>query len=374
MSATHTGLKVTCTRENLLEGLTRVTHIAGKNASLPILSNVLLRAHEGRLTLVTTNLEAGIRTYIRGKVEREGELTVPAALLTEYVTLLPNDVVTLEATESTLDVTTKERTSKVKGMPADEFPVLPDIEQPDHVAVDSALLRQAISQVAFAVATDDARPEISGVYLQLRGKAMTLVATDSYRLCERSLPLAQAAGRDLSVILPVRTLHELSRILDASAGTQIALSENQVRFTIGETELISRLIEGQYPDYQQIIPTESATTVTCDVDALVQAVRSTSLFCKSGINDVVLTVETDKQRIVIQATNAQVGESTSVVGTDRIDGTALKIVFNYRYLLEGLQSLDAPQATIRLVDQSSPGVIRPAEETGYLYLLMPIKQ
>lgn len=367
-------MKVSCTKENLLEGLFIVSHVAGRNATLPILGNVLLRAERSGLTLVTTNLEVGMQTRVRGKVEDEGHLTIPAGLLTEYVNLLPNDIVILTTDETTLEITTKTRTSKVKGMSAEEFPVLPAIEHPHTIEVQSSQFKQAISQVAFAVATDDARPEISGVLLTLHEKECTLVATDSYRLSERKLTLAKPVGADVHVIIPARTLLELSRIL-ADVGTlQVAVSENQIRFTVGETELISRLIEGHYPDYQQIIPERGTTTVSIDTDLLIQAVRSTSLFCKSGINDVQFHIDVAKQRLVVQATNTQIGESTSVVPVRTLEGDDLTIIFNYRYLLEGLQSISAPIVQLSFLDQNSPGVLRPEEGVPFLALIMPIKQ
>jgi len=366
-------MNITCTKENLLEGLTRVSHVAGKNTTLPILSNVLVKTEGGGITLITTNLETGMRATVRGKVEGKGEITVPAGILTEYVSLLPNGVVKLETEGDVLNVQMKSRTTKVKGMSADEFPVLPEVEKGVEVAVDGALLKQAIAQVGFAVAGDTARPEISGVYMHFSGDTCTLVATDSYRLSERVVPLTETLKEDTSIIVPVRTLQELTRVLQDDA-VKIITSESQIRFMMREVEIVSRLIEGRYPDYQQIIPTESSTTIEIGVEEFLQAVRSVSIFCKSGINDVSLTVQAEKNQLVVQATNTQIGESTAVLNVKRVSGTDLTIVFNYRYLMDGLQAFGEPAVQLKLLDQGNPGILAPKEGDYFLYLLMPIKQ
>ncbi|MFH1171118.1 MAG: DNA polymerase III subunit beta [bacterium] len=367
-------MKCVCTQENLSRGLLVVGHVASKNTTLPILSNILVRGDAAGILLSATNLEIGITKRIRGKVEREGVCAVPGRVFTEYVSLLEEGTVTMEEGGGDLVLRSEKGETKLHGLPAEDFPLIPHIPKENGYICGAKELREGISQVIFAAAYDDARPEISGVLLRFSEKNLVLVATDSYRLAEKHLKLDQGIhGSDASVIVPVRALQELLRILGQEGeSVSVYLAENQILFVTNETELISRLIDGQYPNYEQILPVNHETRAVMTTDELVKAVRATSLFSRPGINDLTLSF-TPPKTISLQAANNQIGENRQTVDAD-IDGAENTIVFNSRYLLDGLANLHREKAVFEMVNNANPGVFRPQGDDDYLYIIMPIKQ
>ncbi len=365
-------MKISCTQENLHRGLEIVSRASGRNTALPILSNVLLRAESTGLRLTATNLEIGLTCLVRAKVEGAGAYTVQGRLLNELVGLLSSDRIDLSLANGELSVVTKETKTSLKGLSADEFPIIPPIERKNPISLPVSQLKQAITQTIFAAAYDASRPEINGVLLKTDGANLILAATDSYRLAERQLALTSPAG-SVSAIVPIRALQELARVLDGAAETaDLYLSENQLLVAVGDIELVSRLIEGQYPNYEQIVPKDSKTQATVAVTELSRVVKAASLFCKSGINDVTLAFSGPGQ-LTVSAANSQVGANTTTIDC-AVKGPDNSAVFNYRYLLDGLANLDTPSAQIELTDPASPGLIRPASDQPYLYLVMPIRQ
>lgn len=260
-------------------------------------------------------------------------------------------------------------------MTAEDFPLIASVDAKHSVQMPVPDFKEALSQVLFAVALDETRPEISGVFFQLNKKGLTLAATDSFRLAERSVQLKQAPTEEGSFIVPNRTLQELNRILgDASQEEPLTIrwTENQVSFEFDGIELISRLIEGQYPDYQQIIPSNFKTELVIEAKELAQLVKSASLFCRAGINDVTLTVDPAKKQLEVKAANSQLGENKGAIQAEAT-GDENEIVFNYRYVLDGLNNMNTKQVRLMLIDKHNPGVFLPEGEKGYTYIIMPIK-
>ncbi|NUM25928.1 MAG: DNA polymerase III subunit beta [Candidatus Buchananbacteria bacterium] len=379
-------MKISCTQENLNQGLFVVSHIASKNTALPILNNILIKAAESSITLSSTNLEIGVSCVIRGKVEAEGDFTVQSRLLADYVGLLPRDRVDLETVENetVLQVACKNNSTKIKGQSAADFPLIPQIDRKNPYILNSQSLRQALSQVTFAVSISETRPEINGVLFNFVGDKLILAATDSYRLAEKTVILnKKSSSVPQKIIIPTRTLQELQRILgsfkDPAAisdleDVEIYLAENQILFVLGNIELISRLVEGQYPDYQQIIPNQFNTTTNLVSSEFIKATKTTSLFTRSGIYDVSLEFLPNKKEIVVSSANNQLGENFSRLSGE-ISGSNNKIVVNYRYLLDGLQNIGDEQVAVEIIDGSSPCVLRPGgKNKDYLYIIMPIKQ
>lgn len=367
-------MKFTCTQENLTHGLSAVSRVASKSAVLAILNNVLLIAEEGRVQLQTTNLELAISVVIRAKVDEPGRYTVPSKLLTDFISLLGNERVTLETAEGGLNVVSGHTQTTIKGTAAEDFPVLPTHEATSETTVPATTLRDALEGTVFAAANDESRPEISGTLLVLSEKTGVLAATDSYRLAEKKFTTLSTLSTDKKIILPSRTAQELLRLTpDDDTVVTIAVGEDQARFHFQETEIVSRVIEGQYPDYQQIIPSTWITKVSCDQEELLANVRATSLFCKAGINDITFDVQPDKKQIELRAANTQLGEHVATVAAI-IEGPATSSIFNFRYLLDGIQSLGGPQTTIEMQDHNAPAVLRNPKRDDALYLLMPIRQ
>lgn len=363
-------MKFSCTQENLHRGLQIVGHVATRNVSLPILNNVLLKAERGSLRLTATNLEIGVSCLVRAKVDQEGAFTVNGKLFADYVALLPAERIDIELEEKALVVTAPQAKTTIRGQPAEEFPLIPAVKRTKVIRLPGADLKAAITRTIFAAAADEARPEISGIFLGTHDQTLTLAATDSYRLAEQKLKLSGTIP-DLRAIVPQRALQEVLRTAGDDP-VEIAVEENQARFGYNDVELTTRLIEGQYPDYQQIIPRDHELTLEVTREEFVTAVKQASLFCKQGIYDV--TLEVDGQRVLrIRAANAQAGEHETRL-TAKMQGKPLAIVFNYRYLLDGLSSLPTETVSLELGTPASPGLLRPKGSAASLYLIMPIRQ
>src|SRR3989344_2505218 len=271
-------MRISSLQKNLKQGLSVVSHIAGKNSSLPILNNILIEAKDGNIKLITTNLEIGIVYSVRGKVEEEGMFTVDSKVVSDYVSLLPNKRVDIKKDEKSLIIETENYKTKILGQEAEDFPLIPSIEKDCFYKVNASELKKALSQVIFAVSNSETRMELSGELFDFNDGKLVVVSTDSYRLAEKEVKIETNVknGENKKIIIPAKTIQELIKILsgvrddDAIEGdmkdVEFYVSENQVMFSFGPVELISRLIEGQYPDYRQIIPGESKTKVVIGKD------------------------------------------------------------------------------------------------------------
>lgn len=376
-------MKFTCTQENLNKGLFVVGHLANKNVNLPILNNVLLKAEQGILKLSTTNLEIGINCIVRGKIEKEGEFTIDSKLFSDYVNLLPKGNVEIDlADNEMLKVDCENYNTKIKGLAAADFPVIPQVEKKDPIVCNVNDFRTAIAQVIFAVSTNESRNELTGVLIDFNtfepGK-ITLTATDSYRLAEKRIKHSVGQEEQTTVIVPAKTLSEVNRILsvykdaiEAPENIEISLADNQIVFSYDNVELISRLIEGQYPDYKQIIPKDTKSKALVHNAALTKAVKTNSLFSQSGIFDINMSLS-KQDGLKVSSTNAQVGENESKIDVE-FEGDDNSIVVNYRYLLDGLQNINSDELSVELIDSNTPCILKSKEDEGYLYIIMPIKQ
>jgi len=371
-------------QENLKQGLFFVGHIAGKNVNLPILNNVMIRASRGGVKLISTNLEIGITHNIRGKIEKEGEYTVDSRLVTDYVGFLPNQKVNISQKETSILITCGNYKTKIKGQPTEDFPLIPTINKDKYYSLKIDEFKKALSQVVFAVSANESRMELSGVCFVFSNNKLILAATDSYRLAEKEVNVkASRSGDDLKIIIPAKALQELIRILSGlSEGGDVGnnneeikfyISDNQILFTIKSTEMVSRLIEGQYPDYKQIIPGISKTTTIVNRLELIRAVKASSLFSKSGINDINLDFPANKNQVVISSASGQAGESYTTLEA-KIKGEDNGIIVNYNYLLDGLNNIEGENVKIEIVDNNTPCILRSEKDKNYLYIIMPIKQ
>jgi DNA polymerase-3 subunit beta len=326
-------------------------------------------------------LEIGISSVVRGKIDVDGVFTVDAKILTDYIGLLPNQRVDLVLDGVRLAVECDDYKTKINGQSAEDFPLIPQVERTATCKIRADEFKRALAQVVFAAATSDTRLELAGVLFLFNDKELVLAATDSFRLTEKKLKNL-SIGSELAnkrFIVPIKTLQEVIRILsggkDGEAGDEMEIyfSENQVLFVHGTTELVSRLIEGNYPDYKQIIPTQNKTKAIVKIDELMRAVKASSLFSKTGINDVNLDFPKNKAKMMISAASGQSGENMAEVEA-KISGDDNSMVLNYRYLLDGLNNLNEPSAVVMMVDGNTPCVIRPELDDSYQYIIMPIKQ
>ncbi len=378
-------MQIACTQENLLQGLSLVSHITGKNANLPILGNVLLKAENGGLRLSSTNLEMAVSTVIRGRVDQDGEFTVPAKLFQDCVGLLPSGKVDLRVNGDVLEVEADGNTSSIKGMSASEFPLIPRIAKDAGYRISGNELRQAINQVVFAVSVSESRPELSGVACFFHGDAgqdkMILVATDSYRLSERAIPLSSGGRTQESrCIVPARAMAEIGRILTSYKDevampefVEWSLTENQLAISFGAVELVTRLIEGSFPDYHQIIPTQFRGTETFSRAELAKAIRAASLFSRQGIYDVHFDFAADGSVKISSADTGTGAHTTTLKGeAERIEPS--RVTLNFRYLTDGLSAMFCDRVRVQMIDAMNPVLIAPADGTEFRYIVMPIRQ
>jgi DNA polymerase-3 subunit beta len=375
-------MKLTSLQENLKSGLTVVSHIAGKNVNLPILNNVMIEARDGNIKFITTDLEIGIVATVRGKVDEEGVFTVDAKVLSEYVSLLPNKKVEIKQKDLKMSVSSENYHTTIKGQGADDFPLIPKVDKESYYKVGVDEFKEALSSVVFAVSTAETRIELSGVYFDLSSDKLILVATDSYRLAERNIKISTNGSAGKRIIVPAKTIQELIRLLSAMKSesvsedkqeVEIYVSENQILFVVGSVELISRLIEGQYPDYQQIIPANSETKVLLNKAEMTRAVKASAIFSKTGINDINLDFPASKNKLTITSESSQVGENTAELEA-KLSGKDNGIVVNYRYLLDGLNNIESENIKLEVIDSSTPCILKSDKDDGYLYIIMPIKQ
>jgi DNA polymerase-3 subunit beta len=377
-------MKLSCLQENLNQGLEIVSHVAAKSANLPILNNILLQAKKEGLKLSATNLEIGVSCLVRAKIEEEGNTTCHSKLLFDYVNLLPNEKIDIRLENQEIKLKCQNFETKIKCLSAEDFPLIPEVEKKAPYICKVQDFKKAISQVIFAASPNEIRPEISGVLLNFLNKkdgVLKVAATDSYRLAEKKVRETVFPDANLkNVIVPAKTLTELLRILsvfkenfdEAPENLEIYISENQILFSYNNVEIVSRIIEGQYPEYEQIIPNEFKTQVVIDKDEFVKAIKAASLFSKSGIYDVNLTFD-PVGKITVYSANSQLGENLSKIDAE-INGEKNSITLNYRYLLDGLQNIETDEVIFQMTTPDAPCLLVPKSGNDYIYLVMPIKQ
>ncbi len=375
-------MKVSCLQENLQRALAQVSRAVATKTALPVLSNVLLATDDGRLRIAATNLEIGITTWIGASIDEEGRVTVDARLLSEFVNTLPNAPVSLAAEPGrlTLHVQSGRDKAGINGIDADDFPVIPRLEGEAYVAaVDPQVLRDMIAQVEFAAATDESRPVLAGVLARFEDRTLTLAAADGFRLAVREGELVEPVSERLDAIVPARGMRELARILaDQTEPVRLAITPNQSQLLVrvGDTEFLSRLIDGTFPDFRQIIPREFNTRLEMGRDAFLNAVRRAGYFARDN-NDVVrLEVHGGEEEFMpgsveISANAAERGSSQSFVDAS-VTGPELQIAFNSRYLSDVLGALRNGQVVVGVNGANQAGVVRSASADDYTHVIMPM--
>ena len=374
-------MKFTCTKENLIHGLQIVTGIASKPSNLPILSNILIHATESGVELASTNLDVSVKAYIRAKIETPGSFTVPAKTFLDYVNLLHDERVEIELAGNELGVKGGHSSTKIKGMPADEYPVIPEIEEKHAFTIAVDAWKAALARVAFAAAKNDIRPELSGVYFSFAkdgAQELVLAATDSYRLAEAKVPLGQGKD-DVRGIVPARTALEFVRLLslkgpdEAETNVRIWMSDTQIAVRYNQFEMNARLIDGNYPDYTQIIPKEFKTAANIDTDQLVKTIKAASLFTTTGVNAVALSLQPNENTVNVSSTSTQTGEHDATIDAD-VAGDDNSMLLNHRYVLDGLTHVGTDAVQFQMNSPETPCVFRPKGDESYLYIVMPIRQ
>ena len=373
-------MKLSCLQENLNRGLGIVGRAVATRTTLPITNNVLLSAEQSRLKLVATNLEMAVSCWIGAKVEEEGAITVPARLLTEFVSSLPSDKIdiSLSPQTKTLGLKCARFEARISGVDAKDFPPIPKVEDGIATSVDIEALRQGVSQVVFAAATEESRPVLTGVDAEFDGDVLTLAAADGFRLAVYKLPLAKPVTQKSEVIIPARTLAELNRLMiDQEEAIEIIVNpdKSQALFRLKNSELVSQLVQGSFPRYSQLIPQSYSTRAVVDVAQFLMATRTASIFARDGSGIVRLVIaaggEATPGKLTVSARSEEIGDDIGEIDAV-VEGEEAKIAFNGKYLVDVLSVLRESQVALETTNPSSPGVIRPVGVDNYLHVVMPM--
>jgi len=378
-------MKLSILQSKLKQGVNFVKNITSKSSTLPILNNVFLKAKGNFLNLIATDLEVGINWWILTKIEQEGEIVVPGKIFSDFIGLLPERAIELSVENNILSINAENYKTKIKGVSSENFPIIPKTGKEEWVSVESYPFCQSLSQVVDFTAPSTTRPEISGVYLSFEKSNLTMATTDSFRLGEKKISLEKFSNlsKKRSLILPQRTVRELINIFSEKEGEiKIFFEENQIMFErrLEETDhpqvqLVSKLIEGEYPKYEEIIPKKYKTEVILKREEFLNHIKTASLF-SGRINEIKIKVNPSKNRVEFFCQNAELGERRSHL-EGKIKGKEGNISFNHRFLVDGVLNIKTPEIFFALSEkkegEEGPGVLKPVGKDNYTYIAMPIQ-
>ncbi|MFC1711042.1 DNA polymerase III subunit beta [Patescibacteria group bacterium] len=373
-------MNLTILQENLSNGLNKVSKFIDNKAQLSILANILLVAEKGKLKLSATNLETGINLKLPAKVLKEGRITIPARTIVDFVSSLPADKIDLNLNKNQLTISCRNYKATLNGVSAEEFPAVPTLldqkieDKLEQINLQSKTFFQAVSQVAFTAAVDESRPILTGVKVEFFKEKIVLAATDGYRLSLKTIKVKKGAKKK-TLIIPSRALLELTKIYsqeeeNKNISLTLLKGENQAIFSINETEIITRLIEGEFPDIEKIIPQGKTTTIKLNKQDFQNAVKTASIFAKDSANIIKLKVE--KEKLKIMANAPEVGENEVELEVKK-DGEDNSIAFNFRFLQEYLNCLESEELVLDVLGPLKPGVFKPVDDDLFFYIIMPVR-
>jgi len=367
-------MKLIVLQENLSKAISCAERFVSTKTQLPVLSNIFLKTEKGKLKLQATNLETGITLWLEAKIEKQGEITIPARIFNEFVNSLPKEKVKLEFKDKKLSVSCGSFSASFAGISADEFPPLPSLKdkKPDVVFPFSSF-SPSITKVSFAAAHDEGRPVLTGVKFEPKEEELILAATDGYRLSVKKLKKSKIKISS-PLIIPARSLLEVLKIVGEGEEEEIGLSftekGNQVIFSLPEAEVISRLIEGEFPEYGKIIPSSFSTKLILEKEAFLKALKTAAIFARDSANIVKFKIE--KDGLVVSANSPQVGENKTKVEA-KVEGKENQIAFNCRFLLEFLAKIEGEEVIFEMTESLNPGVFRIPQDPEYLHVIMPVR-
>ncbi|MFQ5398387.1 MAG: DNA polymerase III subunit beta [Anaerolineae bacterium] len=373
-------MKVSCLQENLAKGLSIVSRAVSTRSTLPVLANVLIATDDGRLKLSATNLEVVITCWIGAKVEEEGAITIPARTFGDLIGALPQERVDLALNEQTqtMHISCARTEANIKGIDAQEFPLVPQPDQEHRIRVEADVLKQMISQVAFAAAADDTRPMLSGVSTRFEDSRLMMAATDGFRLSVRSAHIPGFVDEPVSVTIPARALNEVARVVSEDTdAVYISLpnGRNQVIFDMDSVVLVSQLIDGNFPDYDPIIPKRHMTRTVLNTAEFRKACRTAEIFARESSHTARVRVEPGDEitpaYAVVAATSAETGDNVAQIDAS-VEGDPIEIAFNVKYMNDVLAVIDTPQVALETTTPMEPGVIKPVGDNDFLHIIMPM--
>ena len=369
-------MKATVLQENLLPKVAAVARIASAKSALPVLENILLSAEKGKLTLAATDLETGIKTEVGAKVEKSGALTVPARLLVGLIGNLPPGKVTLSAEKDLLTIEAEGISSRINGLTAEEFPAF-TVEGKELFTLKASELKKAIDQVSFAAAQDESRPILTGVLLRIAGGELVLTGVDGFRLAEKKLKVSvsvksESGSEAVTLVVPARGLIEVGRLVGGGEVKVLIPEPTQLLFQTEEFSIFTQSLEGEFPDYEQIIPTNFETKLTFEKEEFVKAVQLTSIFSERGTSVIKLSHQPAKGTAEVSSQEAELGEVKIEIGI-KGEGKAGEIAFNCRYLSDCLGALDSGGIELSLNSALDPALFRAPSDPSYLHVVMPVR-
>lgn len=363
-------MRLQVTQQNLNRALSVVARVANTRNQLPILANILIKTSDNRVSISATNLDIAITQFIGSKVSDEGSITVPARLMQDFVSSLPDGVIELKLEDTKLHIKTEKYQSVVNGVLADDFPVMPAIEKGESLEIPCAELKRALQQVVFAASSDESRPVLTGVLLKGSDGELHIAATDSYRLAEKTLKVK--SKKSINLLVPATAMQDLLRILNDDDDTvSVVYDEQLVLFQVGDVELVARLLEGTYPDYQRLIPSEFSVTSKLNKSEFQNITKVSSLFARESAGSITIEVDENDKQLSIHSVASQLGENTANVSGEIVgSGT---ITLNSRYLLDALGAMTDDTVQFSFNGKLEPTVIRSVNETDYTHVIMPLK-
>lgn len=364
---------MTILQSNFARAINQISRIVGSRATLPVLSNFLISAEKGRIKFAATDLEVGISTDVIGKIESEGSITLPARLVSDFVLNNKDEAISLKVEKNSAVLKSDRYEAKIQGISAEEFPTVPEPPKDVVAKISKTKLIDAFKKVVIAGATDETRPVLAGIYFQFNEETLTLAATDSYRLAEKKIDLEKSVT-EKKVIVPLRTITETLRVISGEDGADeviISAKDNQVAFQINKTYIVSRLIEGLFPNYTQIIPTKFAISAEVDLGEILSAVKMSSLFARDVANNNV-KIKIKDSKLYITSSETQAGSASSAVEA-KITGGDLEISFNARYLIDILNVVGGDKILLNFNDSTKAGAVKSATDKDFIYIIMPLK-
>lgn len=365
-------MKFTILQSNFQKALNQVNRVVGVRTTLPVLSNVLISAEKGKIKLSATDLEVAITTQTSGKIEEEGTLTIPARLLTDFIANNNDESVEFNTTDNKLHLKSAHYSANINGVSSEEFPSIPTLSKEIFCSLPRTDFVEGLKKVLISPANDETRPVLAGIYFHFNENILTLAATDSYRLSEKKITLDSPVA-DKTFIVPARTMIEVSRLAGGVENIDkinIFFAENQISFVLGETQIVSRLIEGSFPPYSQIIPATSKIKVEVSLKELVSAVKMSALFAKNAANNI--KIKTGENALSISSAMSEAGDAVSQIEA-KVTGGEVEIAFNSKYLIDVLQIISDDKVTLEFNDSASAGVIRSAGDANFVYIAMPLR-
>ena len=381
-------MKLICTQENLRKAIAVAERAVGRQSTLPILGNFLLETENGRLKVSATNLEIGVIARVGAKIESDGRITIPARLMSNFVSNLPSgDTIILEDQGQSLKISSGGYQVKIKGLDAQEFPLIPQYHGTQFLTIPAQALRSALGKLLPCVALNEARLELTGVNIIFSEDSMCLAATDSFRLAEEVIALdgpnilaVKETFPQGSCIIPASTFAEVSRVISPETKeVKLAFEDNQIFFEVDGVQILSRLVSGKFPDYKQIIPSQFSLQAIVSKEDLLRSVKIATVFTSQTSQDLVVRVDNEENQVIIESRSQEMGENQTILPAEISSEVPLEMVFNPKYILDGINTISSSRIAILANESTTPAALKTVdEESGavsgdYVYIIMPIR-